>query len=323
MRTFLIILAFCVSNIVHAQYKVVQVSIKQPFELNSAGNIGGITRTYLPIIIPDGSVAIMYAVRSTVGYDAKSDIKLAAQTTALLSGHVMLAKAIDLINLPSSNATVDVFLLPHNSNNLNMFLSKQYDNQWVAYTDYTCLNSLGCARTYKVGGKGGTLYLGLRNPSWTAKIIVTVDVVAIVEEPEQQSSYSSYNETQSSNDENSAGEEYNHVNLFSTTENTDNSTNTTTTTNKEVNYDNLPSPKNGWDVKDISMIASNYGDILIRSMQEHKLSAPPNFIIRSANCMAAYTIEEYQFSDFRLLEVTDRNKIMNKSLDYCASIMNK
>jgi len=320
MRISLIILAFCVSNIVHAQYKVVQVSIKQPFELNSAGNIGGTTRTYLPIIIPDGSVAISYAVRSTVGYDAKSDIKLATQFTALLSGNVMLAKAIDLISVPSSNATVDVFLLPHNSNNLNMFLSKRYDNQWVAYTDYTCLNSLGCVRTYKVGGKGGTLYLGLRNPSWTAKIIVTVDVVAIIEDPEQQSSYSSYNN--SNNDENSAGQEYNHIkNLQPAFENTESNTNTNTYAER-INYANSPSPQNGWGSKEISELTGKYGDLYLLQLRENNQSVSHKFLIEFVNCMVAYIVSEYRYEYYLMLNTAERKNAYEKSSRHCISAMN-
>jgi len=190
MRTVFFFIAFlCGSNIYSQNYKVVQVAAKQSFELNSGGRLGGTTRTYLPVSIPEGAVSIVYVVKSSVDYDAAPDIKLAAKLTATLTGSFVLSRAIDFIDIPPSNAKIDAFLLPQDGSNLNMFLNKQ-DGQWSTFTDYTCLNSLGCKRNYQVRRGDRFLYLGLRNPSLTTRIIVTVDIVAIVEGEADHNTYS-------------------------------------------------------------------------------------------------------------------------------------
>jgi len=153
----------------------------EAFQLNSGGRslLGGKSRTYISVPIPEGTVALLYTVKSSVSADVGQNIKLAAEVTAALSGHVGIANAIDRVNLPPSNAVIDVFVLPGDDTNLYNFLNKK-DGVWVQYTDYACESSLGCKRMVRVSPQMNKVFIALRNPSAINRIVAIVDVVAII-----------------------------------------------------------------------------------------------------------------------------------------------
>jgi hypothetical protein len=165
------------------EVKIIPIYENEQYQLNSGGNaalMGGRSRTYIPIDLPDNTVGIIYVVRTSVSLDGNESIKLAAVITSAVTGQMALSKAIESIPLPKSNGVVDAFLLPYDQQNLNMFLNKQ-DARWTQYTDYSCVSSIGCKRSVKLSENDPRkFYLGLRNPSGVSRIIVVVDVVALV-----------------------------------------------------------------------------------------------------------------------------------------------
>lgn len=140
---------------------------------------GGQSRAYLAVEVPNGAKAIVYTVRSIMDYDPSNDIKLAASLTTLCTGNFAIAKTINALPVPNSNAVIDVFTIPTEDNHLNNFLAKK-DDKWKFYTDQSCLSSLGCKRAIDVSEGTKKIYICLRNPSATRRIIAVVDVVAVM-----------------------------------------------------------------------------------------------------------------------------------------------
>ena len=174
--------AFCFINNLAAQSVTFQTIYEnQSYQLNSGGRalLGGQSRTYVPIQIPNGAIGIIYTVKSSLNYDAGQNIQLAASLTASFTGHFILANAINRIQMPPSNAVIDVYLLPNTTNNLTYFLNKN-DGYWTQYQDYSCPSSLGCKMAVQVSSDMQTLYIALRNPSSINRIVAIVDVVAVM-----------------------------------------------------------------------------------------------------------------------------------------------
>lgn len=176
-----IVSTFILVHAIAQSFKIESLYENQQFQLNSGSRalVGGQSRTYIPISIPQGALQIIYTVKSTVNYDAGQNIKLVAELSANLTGNVLLAKLIDKVNMPPSNAVIDVYVLPNDNINLGNFMAKK-DGIWKEYTDYACSGSLGCKRAINVDRNMTKVYLALRNPSAFNKIIAVVDVVAII-----------------------------------------------------------------------------------------------------------------------------------------------
>ena len=141
--------------------------------------LGGQSRTYISVPIPQGATSIVYTVKSSLNSDVGNNIKLAAELTAALSGQITIAKAINMVHLPPSNATIDVYVIPDDNNNISNFISKN-DTKWRFYADFSCLSSLGCKRVINVSGDTKSIIIALRNPSAINRIVATVDVVAVI-----------------------------------------------------------------------------------------------------------------------------------------------
>lgn len=331
IRLLLVFLYFPIA-VFGQQYKAVEVFSPQRYKLSSylAPNVSGSnsTRRVIPVNLPHNTVKWFYSVSTGRNpqeiENVQRNFNLFGSISRLVDNTGISANIISRIGSPPVSNSIDVYLL-YSKQDRDIFLSK-YSNLGGGFR-YVIDDSKeqivsGNVEVISRDRMYGVQYLGIRNTDASNSIEVCIQVVAIIQEPEQQSSYSSYNNS-NNDDENSAGQDYRHANLFSTIENTDNSTNTNVAYHSErIDYTILPNPQNGWGSKEISELTGKYGDLLVLILQRNNESVPPNYLIEFTNCMAAYTVGEYRYSDYQRLEYEDRMKMVGRSVRHCKSAMN-
>jgi hypothetical protein len=164
-------------------YTPVQVHDKQEFYINSATNIGGQTRTVLPVNLPANTVEWIY----TFGcYREQSEINrvvdrmdLLGELTKILASPLVGGIAgitADMISKPSGGNQCDIFVLDHT--NMGLFRSK---------SNFTYLAE-GTRENFKSGNvlmknlNYSGLYLGIRNEDMMHGIHIAIEVVAITKQ---------------------------------------------------------------------------------------------------------------------------------------------
>lgn len=166
-------------------YKAVSLHEKQDFFVNSATNIVGQTRTYLPINLPRNTESWFYTFscsrKDSEIEQVKNRMNLAGELTSLLASPIVGGVAritADMISQPPGANQCDVFLMNHE--NLTPFLNKSWDG-------FSCIAE-GTRQNFKSGvvkvssAKNSTMYLGVRNEDLLHGIHVALEVVAIVKE---------------------------------------------------------------------------------------------------------------------------------------------
>lgn len=161
-------------------YTTEQVCEQQPFYVNSATNIGGKTRTVLPVTLPANTVEWYYrfsASREQADMDRiSSNAGLLSELSAgLFTGgaSVLVAGLGGLLSQPPGADYCDIYLLA--DGNYSAFISKA---QFSFIAD-------GTRENFKSGNvrvtccPSGQYYLGVRNNDMSHGIHVFLDVVAI------------------------------------------------------------------------------------------------------------------------------------------------
>jgi tetratricopeptide (TPR) repeat protein len=179
--------------------EVVTIQPPQKFLLNSGSRsfVGGISRTFLQVALPENTVSWYYSV-VTVNSKSKENEKEADNvaskiqlTSKLMSLVGKVAKtaanfnpasiAINLLSTPSGGEICDVYLL--DEENKRKFMAKEdqilggkkpFDHEAEGFrpqfnSGTVIINSI----------KTGTWYIGLKNPSATAGMYVTIEIAAI------------------------------------------------------------------------------------------------------------------------------------------------
>jgi tetratricopeptide (TPR) repeat protein len=165
--------------------KVVQVMTPQTFYLNGGAraSMGGKSRTWFNISLPQNTVEWYYSFSTTKGESSTATIGLLSQLTKLYDPTGMTAIATNAIFTPTGAGVCDIYLM--NRKNADAFLEK-VDN-WGGSFSYQVS---GSRQNYKNGTvqvrdiTSGNWCLGFKNPSSTEGLSITFEVVAIVEETE-------------------------------------------------------------------------------------------------------------------------------------------
>lgn len=176
----IILLVMIIVFTASAQQHVESIMQNENYQLNGGmrASIGGRSRTVIPIQIPQGCIQIVYSVVAQRTSDATQDINLALQLTDLLGSYASVLSAAGHVRLPRGTETVDAFILSRP--NYSSYFEAKQDNVWSYLRDYSRQACQSCTVTIPVNGiSGGTLYLGLRNPSEIDGVNITLDVVAI------------------------------------------------------------------------------------------------------------------------------------------------
>jgi hypothetical protein len=161
-------------------YKVIPLTTKETFTLNSGGRalIGGKSRIPLLVELPPNTVEWYYAIVTTPEKAPPPAIGLADQLIKYLTPSGIASTFVSSLITQSGSGTCDVYLFA-DQNNLNTFLSKRGQAH--------CLMS-GTRENFSQGAVEirdavqGNYFLGLRNPSGLAAVQITIEVCAIVRE---------------------------------------------------------------------------------------------------------------------------------------------
>lgn len=147
--------------------------------LNAA--FGGNSRTFIKIDLPPNTVEWYYSFSTTQGKSGTKNLTLAVQLVSMLNDPTGLtSKAVSAFEVPSGEASADIFLL--DNKNLKGFRDK-YDQNGGTFSFITegTVQNLKQAVVKVDDVKSGSWFLGLRNPSTTTGLNINIEVVAITE----------------------------------------------------------------------------------------------------------------------------------------------
>ena len=168
---------------VSSEYRVQSVQEPQYFEINSGANsvlLGGKSRITLPISLPKGTVEWYYTFAASKDEDqikaTTSALKLVSGLSLLVEPTGIAQNAMNLLSVPDGAEVCDIYLLSFE--NARLFEQKAAYSYLVE----------GSRENIKAGvvkmtkAKSGTYYLGIKNPANTQRILVSVEVAAVVYE---------------------------------------------------------------------------------------------------------------------------------------------
>lgn len=163
-----------------AKCEAVSITQEQTFVLNSGSRamMGGKSRTAIQINIPDNTIEWYYAIVCKRDKSAEVEkIDLFVQIARLLGTPAAMMVLSTKLLIPDGNSKADVYLT--DELNKDLFMSKKDGDKFMGYRSYFRENYLkGVVKVDDI--TSGTCYLVIKNPSATASVNVTVEVVAIV-----------------------------------------------------------------------------------------------------------------------------------------------
>lgn len=189
MNRLLVCVAFVICSLssIGQEYKitrkVVQIFPEQCFYLNGGirAEFGGKSRVYYRIDLPPHTVGWVYSFTTSVNPQSRANLKLAAQMTKLIDPTGMTALATEAILAPTGVAKADIYLC--DKQNIELFMQK-VDNSGGTYRYFESGSRLnfthGVVPVKDI--RQGMYYLGVKNPSSTDGINVSLEVAAVVEE---------------------------------------------------------------------------------------------------------------------------------------------
>lgn len=185
MRKVLLILlllpVFVFSQVEQTVYKTVSVFQEHEFYLNSYSRIGGKSRTYVPIDLPQNTVSWYYAITVENVESNTKNLGLFSQVTKLATKSNLAAGLIQNLFAPTGSAVVDVYFLDRS--NISSFVNKEdYFGNGFTYSINNSRMNLNHGVVEMNEGTGSIYYLGIRNTSPMDGKRVRVEAVAIVEE---------------------------------------------------------------------------------------------------------------------------------------------
>lgn len=167
--------------LVSSEYRVQSIQEPQYFEINSGTNslfLGGKSRIVIPISLPKGTVEWYYSFAASKNEqqikETTSSLKLAGDLSLLLDPTGISKGALSLLSIPGGAEICDIYLLD--------FENSQLFEQKVPYQ----YRIEGTRKNLKSGvvkmlkSTSGTYYLGLKNPANTQRILVSIEVAAVV-----------------------------------------------------------------------------------------------------------------------------------------------
>ena len=179
----LFISQFIISQNYELKREAHQLIENRAYYLNGGLNasFGGNSRTFIKIDLPPNTVEWYYTFSTTQGKSGTKNLTLAIQLVSMLNDPTGLSsKALSSFDVPSGEASTDIYLL--DNNNLKGFREK-YDQNGGTFNFITegTVQNLKQAIVKVDDVKSGTWYLGLRNPSTTTGLNINIEVVAITE----------------------------------------------------------------------------------------------------------------------------------------------
>lgn len=169
--------------LVSSEYHVKSIQEPQHFEINSGTNslfLGGKSRITLPITLPKGTVEWYYTFVVSLDEEqvgsVTSGLKLASNLSLAVDPTGIAKSAIDMISVPNGAEVCDIYLLDFD--NSQLFTQKAPYSYLVEGTRENIKS--GVVKMSKASS--GTYYLGIKNPANTQRILVSIEVAAVVYE---------------------------------------------------------------------------------------------------------------------------------------------
>lgn len=166
----------------HSNTEIVPIFEKQVFYLNGGSRalLGGDSRVYLEVDLPDNTIDWYYAFSTAASEDeATQSINLVAQLTRLKDPTGATAAAVNALFSPSGSGTCNVYVT--DKENAEAFEAKN-DNYGGSFNYYQAMSREnfrdGVVEIDEV--VSGKVYLCFKNPSMNTGVAVTLDVAAVV-----------------------------------------------------------------------------------------------------------------------------------------------
>jgi len=182
-----IIFLICIQIIYSQDYEIKrethQIIESRSIYLNGGLNatFGGKSRTYIKVDLPPNTVKWFYSFSTKKGKSGTQNMNLAIQLGGMLADPSGLTSStLSAIKVPDGVASADIYLCDRA--NIDKFLAKD-----DLYKDGFSFDMEGSAQSTKQAvieiddTRNGTVYLGLKNPSTTNGLNISIEVVAITE----------------------------------------------------------------------------------------------------------------------------------------------
>ncbi|HPF10568.1 MAG TPA: hypothetical protein PLP62_03900 [Flavobacteriaceae bacterium] len=142
---------------------------------------GGKSRVFIPVDLPPNTVKWYYSFSTSRDENNAQNINLGLQLTAIiLDPTFSTANVVSKIKVPDGVASADIFLM--DKKNMEAFMDKADNNGGTFYfsEEGSVMNTKNAVVEID-DIKNGRMYLGLRNPSTTYGLNLSIEVVAITE----------------------------------------------------------------------------------------------------------------------------------------------
>jgi tetratricopeptide (TPR) repeat protein len=161
--------------------RVVPLISEQEFYLNSVTRIGGKTRSYLKVELPENTISWYYVISTELNPGNQNSLELASKLTNVIDKTGISETLIQNIFSSTGSSVIDVYVL--DNTNIIPFIDK--DDNWGGSFSYklngTRENFGGGLVSMKTANQNN-FYLGFRNTSSMDGKYVRIEAAAIVQE---------------------------------------------------------------------------------------------------------------------------------------------
>ena len=160
-----------------------QLIESRSFYLNGGlrASMGGKSRTYIKIDLPPNTVKWYYSFSTKKGKSGTQNLNLALQLTGIIADPSGISSsALSAIKVPEGGAVADIYLC--DKANIDAFIEK-WDNDGGTFY-YTMEGTTKNTKQAIIEIDdiiSGTVYLGLKNPSFNDGLNLSIEVVAVTE----------------------------------------------------------------------------------------------------------------------------------------------
>ncbi|MEM6720407.1 MAG: hypothetical protein AAF611_13865 [Bacteroidota bacterium] len=181
---FFLLISFqvCFSQEYDISYEAQEIVKTRSIYLNGGirSQFGGKSRTYIKIDLPPNTVKWYYSFSTKKGRSGVKNLNLALQLSAMIiDPSTLTSQLASQLQIPSGSSSVDIYLLDRD--NKDIFIKKgDNEGQELYYYEEGTVKNTKSAIVEIDDINSGTLYLGLKNPSSSSGVNISIEVAAVV-----------------------------------------------------------------------------------------------------------------------------------------------
>ncbi|WP_298426143.1 hypothetical protein [uncultured Kordia sp.] len=164
-------------------YETIEVIKTRSIYLNGGlrSQFGGKSRIYIPIDLPKNTVKWYYSFSTKKGKSGIQNLNLALQLSSMiLDPSTLTSQVTSQLKIPEGSSSVDIYLT--DKENIDKFIRKEdNDGAVLYYYEEGTISNTKSAIVEIDDTNSGTVYLGLKNPSASSGVNISIEVVAIIE----------------------------------------------------------------------------------------------------------------------------------------------